>query len=93
MSGSGYNFPVDFAQIFAHALDSDVNILDTVMIEKAVWSQVMVDGNTGMSNAKADAIGYNTLAETVNTTWSIQNYGSGAYGSSVSSSDADVYAY
>ncbi len=90
---SGYNFPVDFAQIFAHGLDSNVNITDSVMVEKKIWSQVMVDGNTGISNAKADAIGYNTLAETVNTTWSIQNYGSGAYGSSTSSSDADVYGY
>ena len=89
MSG-GFNFPVNFTQLFNHGLNDQTVIVDVANILKNVQSAAHVSGNTGISNAKADALGDNTIAETVNTTWSIQHIGSGAYGSSVSASDADA---
>ena len=86
----GFHFPVSFDQTFNHGLTDSSVIVDVAQILKDVTSNANVSGNTGISNAKADAIGLNTIAETVNTSWSIQNQGSGAYGSSVSAGDAGV---
>ena len=91
MSSYGFNFPVSFQQSFQHSLQDTTIILDVATIIKNVASNANVDGNTGISNSKADALGINTIAETVNTSWAIQNVGSGAYGSSVSATDIDLY--
>ncbi len=90
-NGYGFNFPVSFDQKFEHDLDSNVYIKEYVDVRKYVFSDANVDGNTGISNAKADAIGPNSIAETINTTWAIYGQGSGAYGSSVSATDVDYY--
>ncbi len=91
MSGYGFQYPVNFSQVFNHQLTDTTVIYDVANILKNVQANANVDGNTGISNSKADAFGYNTIAETVNTTWAIQNVGSGAYGSSVSATDIDYY--
>ncbi len=91
MSYGGFSFPVNFNQSFGHNLVNNTYTRDVAQILKQVHSDANVDGNTGISNSKADAFGYNTIAETVNTTWAIENVGSGAYGSSVSAADTDYH--
>ena len=89
----GFSFPVSFSQGFDHSLVNNTYTQDVALILKQVNSDANVDGNTGISNAKADAFGENTIAETVNTTWAIEHAGSGAYGSSVSATDTDYHYY
>ena len=91
MSYGGFSFPVNFNQSFGHNLVNNTYTQDVAKILKYVSANANVDGNTGISNSKADAFGYDTIAETVNTTWAIQHVGSGAYGSSTSATDTDYY--
>ena len=47
-----------------------VNIYDKVDINKDIYVHVFVKGNSAISNATADAVGYNTHSETLTQTWS-----------------------
>ena len=49
-----------------------VNIYDKVYIDKDINVDVYVKGNSAISNATADAVGYNTHSETLTQTWSQQ---------------------
>jgi hypothetical protein len=49
-----------------------VNIYDKVSIDKDINVDVYVKGNSAISNATADAYGYNTHSETLTQTWSSQ---------------------
>ena len=78
---------VNFFQGFNTDIHKSIAIQDLVLVAKQVTSNLDVKGNLGIADAKADAIGKNTIAQGVTATWSIDNYGSGASSLSVSGSD------
>ena len=86
-------FGTYFPQGFSFDFDKDVNIKERVDIAKQVLSLVYVQGNLGNANAKADAFGYDTVAETLTATWAIQGFGSGAVSESTAGTNGAYYHY
>jgi hypothetical protein len=63
-----------------------VNILENVDVNKDVNAHVFIKGNLADANATADAIGHNTLAQTLTETHTVEGYGSSASSESLSAS-------
>ena len=76
-----------FHQNYSVQFNKDVNILETLNIQKLFVSQAAVMGNVGNANADAKAVGYDTLAETLTLTYAIQGVGSGSFSESTSATN------
>ena len=61
-----------------------VNIYDKVYIDKDINVDVYVKGNSAVSNATADALGYNSHTETLTQTTAVQGVGSSSVSESIS---------
>ena len=53
-----------------------VNIMENVNIQKDIDVNAFVKGNSALANATADAVGHNTVTETLTQTTVMQGYGS-----------------
>lgn len=68
-----------------------VNVNEEVDVDKSFDITAYVKGNSAMANATADAIGYNTHAETLTQTTVLQGYGSSSVSESVSATSGFHY--
>jgi hypothetical protein len=68
-----------------------VNIYETAHINKVVDVHAFIHGNTAMANATADALGTNTVSETLTETHALQGVGSAAASESLSATSGFHY--
>jgi len=68
-----------------------VNVNENVDVDKSFDIRAFVWGNSAMANATADAIGYNSHAETLTQTTTLQGYGSSSVSESVSATNGFHY--
>ena len=83
MSGGSTGSSLDFWK--------NVNINEYAKIHKTVDVAAHILGNVGMSNATADALGTNTVSETLTETHAIQGFGSSAASESLSATSGYDY--
>jgi hypothetical protein len=68
-----------------------VKIYESAHITKDIDVSAYVHGTTGMANATADALGTNTVSETLTETHAVQGYGSSAASESLSATSGFEY--
>jgi hypothetical protein len=73
------------------SFDKMVNITETADITKTIDVNAWVKGNTAMANATADAVGHNTVTETLTQTTVVQGYGSHSDSESMSATSGNHF--
>jgi hypothetical protein len=68
-----------------------VNIVETANIQKDIDVNAFVKGNTAMANATADAMGHNTVTETLTQTTVVQGVGSHSDSESLSATSGHQF--
>jgi hypothetical protein len=70
-----------------------VNIAEVAQIYKVIDVHAYVKGNVAMANATADALGSNTVTETLTQTTAIQGVGSSSASESLSATSGYHYNF
>jgi hypothetical protein len=83
MSGGSTGSTFDFSKY--------VDIYEKAQIDKSIDVNAYIHGNVGMANATADALGPNTVSETLTETHAIQGFGSSAASESLSATSGYDY--